>query len=315
MSPVQALDVGIAALALAIAGWTIAARDGVASAVGFVAYGVLVAFVWVRLAAVDVALTEAAISGGLTGVLLLGAAARLRATEAPTEAERPGAVPRLGAAVLSALVALSLAAGVLLLPDPAPTLAPAAAANAAATTLGNPVTNVLMAFRAMDTMLEKVVLLLALVGVWSLAPDRLWGGRPGPRHQADPHGMLAFLARLLPPVGVVVGIYLVWNGANHPGGAFAGGTILAAMWLLVMMAGLGDTPPVSRRGLRVMLIAGPAVFLIVGLGGLWLGEAFLAYPVAYAKPLIVAIEVAMTLTIAVTLALLLAGAPERIPER
>jgi hypothetical protein len=60
-----------------------------------------------------------------------------------------------------------------------------------------------------------------------------------------------------------------------------------------------------------MLIAGPGVFLIIGLGGLWLGNAFLAYPMAYAKPLILAIEVAMTLTIAVTLGLLMAGAPER----
>ena len=45
--------------------------------------------------------------------------------------------------------------------------------------LGNPVTDVLMAFRAMDTLLEKIVLLLAIVGVWSLAPDRVWGGTPG----------------------------------------------------------------------------------------------------------------------------------------
>ena len=106
-----------------------------------------------------------------------------------------------GRGALRRSVAAGLAAAVLFLPDPAPTLAPAAAENLAATGLGNPVTNVLMAFRAMDTLLEKVVLLLALVGVWSLAPDRLWGGRPGPRHQADPHGVLAFLARLLPPVG------------------------------------------------------------------------------------------------------------------
>ena len=199
----------------------------------------------------------------------------------------------------------------LFLPDPAPTLAPAASEHASATGLGNPVTNVLMAFRAMDTMLEKVVLLLALVGVWSLAPDRSWGGHPGPRHQADPHGVLAFLARLLPPVGIVVGIYILWVGANHPGGAFQGGTILAAMWLLVMMAGLTDAPPVSSRWLRMVLIAGPGVFLAVGLGGLWIGAAFLSYPVAYAKPLIVTIEVAMTLTIAATLGLLMAGAPER----
>ena len=304
----------LAAVVLGVAVWTIAARETFAAVVGFVAYGLLIALVWVRLDAVDVALTEAAIGGGLGGVLMLGAAARLRASEALEAAERPNAILRIAAALLSAIVAAALAVAVLSLPDPAPTLAPAAADNAAATGLGNPVTNVLMAFRAMDTMLEKVVVLLALVGVWSLASDRFWGGRPGPRHQADPNGVLAFLARLLAPVGIVVGIYLLWVSADHPGGAFQGGTILAAMWLLVMMAGLADAPPVGGRRLRLMLIAGPTIFLIVGLGGLWLGEAFLAYPVAYAKPLILAIEVAMTLTIAVTLGLLMAGAPERSAE-
>jgi multisubunit Na+/H+ antiporter MnhB subunit len=180
-----------------------------------------------------------------------------------------------------------------------------------ATGLANPVTNVLMAFRAMDTMLEKVVLLLAIVGVWSLAPDDTWGGRPGAGHQADPHGVLVFLARLLPPVGIVVAVYILWNGANHPGGAFQGGAILASMWLLAIMAGLADTPPVSRRWLRFILIVGPGLFLVIGLGGLWFGAAFLAYPPAQAKLLIVGIEIAMILTIAATLGLLLAGAPER----
>jgi multisubunit Na+/H+ antiporter MnhB subunit len=45
---------------------------------------------------------------------------------------------------------------------------------------------------------------------------------------------------LLPPVGIVAGVYILWVGADHPGGGFQGGTILAAMWLLVMMAGLTD---------------------------------------------------------------------------
>jgi multisubunit Na+/H+ antiporter MnhB subunit len=249
MTIASALEMALAAMVLGVAVWIIAARETFAAVEGFVAYGLLLPLVWVRLDAVDVALTEAAIGGGLSGVLLLGAAARLRATETLAAAERPGGILRLAAAVLSATVTAALAAGVLFLPDPAPTLAPEAAANAAATGLRNPVTNVLMAFRAMDTMLEKVVLLLALVGVWSLAPDRLWGGHPGPRHQSDPRGVLAFLARLLPPVGIVIGIYVFWVGADHPGGAFQGGTILAAMWLLVMMAGLTDAPPVGRRWL------------------------------------------------------------------
>lgn len=312
MTSLLAFAVVIGTLVVAIAIWIVVARDSVLAVIAFVFYGLLLALVWVMLSAVDVALTEVAIGGGLTGALLFGAASRLRAGEAPT-AEQPRADLRLGAALLSAIVAAALAAAVLLLPDPAPTLAPAAAANAAATGLGNPVTNVLIAFRAFDTMLEKVVLLLALVGVWSLASDQFWGGRPGPRYHADPHGPLAFLAQLLPPIGIVVGFYIVWVSADHPGGAFQGGTILAAMWLLVIMAGLTDAPPVSRRWLRLALVAGPAVFLVVGLGGLWLGDAFLAYPVTYAKPLILTIEFAMTLTIAVTLCLLLVGPPAREP--
>jgi multisubunit Na+/H+ antiporter MnhB subunit len=303
-------DIGLAVLVFAVAGWTIAAREAFAAVIGFVVYGLLLALAWVRLGAVDVALTEAAIGGGLAGTLLVGAAARLGARKVPAE-ELSGVGARLAAALLSATVAAGLAAAVLFLPHQAPTLAPLAAENAAATGLGNPVTNVLMAFRAMDTLLEKVVLLLALVGVWSLAVDHHWGGRPGQRFPVDPDGTIAFLARLLPPVGIVVGIYILWVGADQPGGAFQGGTILAAMWVLVMMSGLSDAPPVGSRRLRLALLAGPAVFLFVGLGGLLLGDAFLAYPVAYAKPLIVAIEFAMLLTIAATLGMLLAGPPER----
>jgi multisubunit Na+/H+ antiporter MnhB subunit len=304
-----ALDCGIAAIVLALAGWSIVARTTFGAVVGFVTFGLVVTLAWVRLAAIDVALTEAAIGSGLTGALLLGAAARLRGDELVATAERSSAALRAVAALLAATVAGALAAAVLLLPDPAPTLAPAAAANAGATGLGNPVTNVLIAFRAMDTMLEKVVLVLALVGVWSLASDCLWGGGPLPPRDSNTREPLIFFARLLAPLGIVVGIYCLWEGADHPGGAFQGGTIIAAMWLLVMMAGLARAPAVSRRSVRLILIAGPAVFLVVGLGGLWLGEAFLAYPVAYAKPVILLIEFVMTLTIAGTLALLVAGPP------
>jgi multisubunit Na+/H+ antiporter MnhB subunit len=309
MSIATVFEIVLAAVVLGLGIWTIAVRETYSATVGFVAYGLLVSLIWVRLDAVDVALTEAAIGGGLGGVLLLGAAARLR--EADLIAQAPGMATRVSAAALSVLTAAALAAAVLLLPASTPTLAPTVVAHAWATSLTNPVTNVLMAFRAMDTMLEKVVLLLAIIGVWSLAPDNAWGGHPGPRHQADPDGVLVFLARLLPPIGIVVGIYIFWTGADHPGGAFQGGAILASMWLLAIMAGLTDTPPVRRRWLRFILVAGPGLFLVVGLGGLWFGTAFLAYPPAQAKPLILGIEVAMILTIAATLGLLLAGAPAR----
>jgi multisubunit Na+/H+ antiporter MnhB subunit len=201
-----------------------------------------------------------------------------------------------------------------LLPDPAPTLAPEAAADLGSTGVGNPITGVLMAYRALDTLLEKVVLVLALIGVWSLAPDAVWGGTPGPQRRGRADDALVFLARLLPPVGIVIGVYLLWAGADEPGGAFQGGALLAAMWILAMMAGLTAAPAVSDRRLRLMLIAGPAVFLAIGLAGFALADAFLAYPEAYAKQLIIVIEVAKILSVAATLGLLVAGPPERPPR-
>jgi multisubunit Na+/H+ antiporter MnhB subunit len=310
-----AFDTGLALLVLGVAVRTIAARDTFAAVIGFVAYGLLLALVWVRLAAPDVALTEAAIGSGVTGALLLGASTRLRRTETPLAGEKPGPILRFAAVVLCALVSAGIAAIVLLLPEPAPTLAPQAAANIAATGLGNPVTAVLMAYRAIDTLLETVVLLLALVGIWSLAPDGVWGGFPGPRHQADPEGVLTFAAQLLVPVGILVGIYIFWVGSVAPGGEFQGATIIAAMWILAMMAGLVDAPQVSRRWLRLLLVAGPAVFFAIGFAGFAMAGAFLAYPAPYAKLLILTIEIPVTLSIAATLALLVAGPPERAPQR
>jgi multisubunit Na+/H+ antiporter MnhB subunit len=314
MSILQGLDIGLALLVLAVAAWTIFAREAFAAVVGYVAYGLLLSIVWIRLFAVDVALTEAAIGSGVTGVLLIGAAARLRGAETIATEECLSGAPRLLTACLCLLVTAMLAGVVLLLPDPGPTLAPQAALHLAETGLGNPVTAVLIAYRSFDTMLEKVVLVLAVVGVWSLAADRYWRGAPGSALAERPEPTLAFLAQVLPPLGVLVGIHVFWVGANEPGGAFQGGAILAAMWMLVMMARLTEPPQVSALWLRLALVAGPVVFLAAGVAGFVIAGGFFAYPRGFAKPLILFIETFMTLTIAVTLPILVAGPPRREPR-
>lgn len=60
------------------------ARRGV---ILFIAFGLLLALVWARLRAPDVAIAEAAIGAGLAGALLLAAARRARSGEA--EGARP----------------------------------------------------------------------------------------------------------------------------------------------------------------------------------------------------------------------------------
>jgi multisubunit Na+/H+ antiporter MnhB subunit len=302
-----------ALLILALAMYATLVRDTFSACAGFLAYGLLLTIAWVQLGAVDVALTESAIGAGLTSLLLVRASASLRATEAAALAETPGAALRVAAGLAAIAVTAALAYAVLNLPEPAPTLAPLTMAHLPATGVGNPITGVLMAFRAMDTMLEAIVVLLALIGIWSLATDSAWGGRPGTRYNADPDGVLAFIARVLPPIGIVVGIYIFWNGADHPGGKFQGATIVAAMWILARLAGLADTPPISRKWVRALLVAGPLAFLAIGALGVLVAGTFLGYPEGWAKPMIVTIEFALMPSLAFTLGLVMAGAPER-PE-
>lgn len=304
-------------LDLALVAWLLALAMHIAMAdkdrnaiVAFIAFGLLLGLGWTRLSSIDVALTEVAVGGGLSGVLLLRTEAHLRNRSQAGRATRVS--HRTLAALGCAAVAFGLALVVLLFPSPAPTLAPRVAAVLDTTGLGNPVTAVLLAYRALDTLLEKVVLLLALIGVWSLAPDNLWGGAPDLRPAFVPEP-LAYLARMLPPFGVLVAVYMCWVGADAPGGTFQAGTVLAAMWLLVMLAGLRPAPDTRRRWLQLVLVGGPALFLAIGFLGFAIAGGFLAYPEGAAKPLIVGIEAALTVSIGAILGLLVAGPSRKAP--
>jgi multisubunit Na+/H+ antiporter MnhB subunit len=307
----DALQIGVALLIVGLGAFAVLSRRTFASIVGYIAYGLLLTLAWMQLRAPDVALTEAAIGGGLTGAMLIGAARRLRGSEAATVAQRPRLAMRSAIAVLCALVTAALAWSLVTLPEPAPSLASETFAAMPALGVGNPVTAVLLGFRALDTLLESIVLVLALIGVWSLAPDEAWGGRLGRPQHANPDGMLAYAARVLPPIGIVIGIYIFWIGADLPGGKFQGATLLAAMWLLVWMAGLADAPAVDRRALRWLLVGGPLAFVAIGMAGAFAEGAFLAYPDDIAKPLIIVIEIALMPTLTLMLALVLIGPPLR----
>jgi multisubunit Na+/H+ antiporter MnhB subunit len=303
-------DAGLCLVVLAAALSAVAGRDLFGSIAFYIIYGITIALAWMRLEAVDVALAEAAIGAGLTGVLLISAWSMLNRRGVPEEPRRLSFPARLLAGALSAGVALLIAMTVLGLPREEAGLIPLVQENLEASGVTNPVTAVLLNFRAYDTLLESIVLAVALVAVWSLTPPELWGGLPGLRQHARPDGVLATFGRLLPPLGLLVGIYLVWAGSSMPGGAFQAATVLAAAWLLLVMAGIRDEPPVSSLILRAAIVAGPALFLGIGTVGAFLG-VFLGFRETYATDLILLIEYVLTFSIATTLALLVAGVPGR----
>ncbi len=304
------LDIVLIAAVLALGWASLTTRNLHRAVVLFIAFGLLVALIWVRLRAPDIALAEAAIGAGLTGALLLAslrdepgaASTSVKDTSSDSNSTAQSAlltILSVGLAIVfgSAFVyALNHA-------DPG-RLADEVFATLDSSGVSNPVTAVLLNFRAYDTLLELAVLLSAVLGVLALGPARPGYAAPGP--------VLLGLTRWLVPLLILVSAYLLWVGAHAPGGAFQAGALLAAAGVLLRLAGYptGGLPQgIARRSLSVV---GVAVFLAVGLTLMLAGRPFLGYPVAWAGGLILAIETAATLGIAVTLIIsFLCGEPDQ----
>ncbi len=300
-----AFDAVLCALIFAVALATTLGRDVFRAIVFFIVYGLLISIGWVRLDAVNVALAEAAIGAGLTAVLFLTGLGGLQRAGVTTEPEMSLHLP---AAVVCAGLsgALAWAWFVMPMPDlPAPQLAEAMPQAG----VENQITAVLLNFRAWDTLLESLVLLAALIGLWMLTRDGKWTAPVSLKQHVHPDGVLVGFGRVLPPLGLLVGVYLVYAGSDRPGGAFQGGTVVAAVGLVAAMAGLIQAPRIAAPGWREALVIGPLFFLLAGLAGAVLNMGFLTLPESIAGAAIIAIEVVLTVSIAVTLAFLVLGPP------
>ena len=79
MTPLElALDAVLVTMLVVLAWRTLSARDLLQAAVLFITFGATMALAWARLAAPDLALAEAAVGAGLTGVLLVHVAHAVR---------------------------------------------------------------------------------------------------------------------------------------------------------------------------------------------------------------------------------------------
>jgi multisubunit Na+/H+ antiporter MnhB subunit len=175
-----------------------------------------------------------------------------------------------------------------------PRLAELALDNVPRSGVSNPVTSVLLNYRAYDTLMELAVLLTALIGIWSLGP----AAPPYQQAGLALEGMVTWIVPLL----ILTGGYMLWVGGHAPGGAFQAGALLGAAGVIVRLSGDGSAGLPGGAGQRWLIIAGILTFSLVGVALSWLGPGFLHYPLGAAKWLILLIETAATIAIGATLA-------------
>lgn len=298
------LDLALAGVLVFAASRALHSRTLFTGVVFYIAFGLLLALIWVRLEAPDLALAEAAIGAGVIGAMLLDAARQMAGDDADEGEPAWPAAGRAAALVGAAGFTALLAAIFLGLPrGPVSELPAAVAANLPETGATHPVTAVLLDYRAYDTWLEVAVLLAAATGVLVLVRE--------PGRSAVPDTPVSVIARgtaaMSAPFGLLVAGYLLWRGTSAPGGAFQAGAILGALAILLTLIGRDPVARARTGALYLTLTAGVAVFLAVGLVGYARSGSFLDHPDAVARPVILLVETGVTLGVGATVALLFSG--------
>lgn len=295
------------AAALPLLAWqALATRDLTKAVVLFISFGLIVALCYVRLGAPDLALAEAAIGAGITGVLFLNTLGALGSGGEPADRAFRPAWARATLALAVAGLGGVLVFVAFVLPEPRIDLAQQVGETSGGAGVTNPVTEVLLNFRSYDTLLEVGVLLLAVIATWSLGLTR-YRPRRLPTSGTDAP-VLHALVRLLTPVALVVGGYLLYAGTTEPGGAFQSGAVLGALGILLLLANLVRVPLGYGGTLRVGLALGFGFFLLLG-ALLLSGGNLLEYPPGSAYYLILAVEILIAVSIALTLVALFLVAP------
>ncbi|MCB1772421.1 MAG: DUF4040 domain-containing protein [Gammaproteobacteria bacterium] len=292
-------DLVLAGLTVGLAWVAVATRELRRGVLLFVGLGLLLAVIWARLRAPDLALAEAAIGAGIAGALLIAALRDEIGVSAEPEDGYTASRRLVDLGAIGLLLALSWGLLDAFLLSDGVRLAEGVAERLGESGVINPVTAVLLNFRAYDTLLELAVVFAAVLGVLSVGPAR-------PALEAGSL-VLTGLVRWLVPILVVVAGYLLWVGAHAPGGAFQAGAMLAAVAVLLRLGGVAHAGLPGTAATRWLLVLGIGVFVIVGLSVMFADRAFLQYPGDIAGVLILVIEIAATLSIATALALAYLG--------
>jgi len=242
------------------------------------AVGLMVALVFVKFSAPDLALTQLSVEV-VTIVLLLLALYYLPQQQAPES----GWLRRARDLVLA--VAAGGGAGLLswaVLTRPFESISEYFLDNSVSGGGGSNVVNVILVdFRGFDTLGEITVLALAGLGIYAMlerldltGPEVDRRGRPW---SPDVHpAIMASLTRILLPLALLVAVFILLRGHNLPGGGFIAGLVTAVALITQYLAnGVHWTQARLPANMHPLIATGLLLATLTGLGSWWFGYPFL----------------------------------------
>jgi multicomponent K+:H+ antiporter subunit A len=178
----------------------------------------------------------------------------------------------------------------------------------------NVVNVILVDFRGYDTLGEIAVLALAAFGIFAMLEHLQLPGPDNDGQRAwsrDMHPVvMASLTRLLLPLALLVSIFILLRGHNQPGGGFIAGLITAVALIMQYLAnGVAWTQSRLPANMHPLIAAGLLLAILTGLGSLLAGHPFLTSAFTYLDwPLLGKFEIASAMAFDIGVYLVVVGA-------
>ncbi len=157
------------------------------------------------------------------------------------------------------------------------------------------VTAILLNFRALDTLLEVGVILLALVAIYAITPHYRY------TPLSFESTITNIFVSILFPLIVLSAFYIFYSGSYQSGGAFGAAALLAGGFIILRLVKPLYFNNIKETKLRLIYASGLSFFTFVGVITLFDGS-FLEYRKTQATFFIVSIEFILSISLAAILA-------------
>ena len=130
----------------------------------------------------------------------------------------------------------------------------------------NAVTAIYLGYRVYDTIFEALVLVVAVVAVLHMSWFERASIADGIHSDINRSGLAIFIIRIITPLILVLGIYLIANGFLTPGGGFQGGVAVATFFICrYMIYNIFDLPIGKILRMEELVFVSIVLFAIVGI--------------------------------------------------